>query len=104
MRISKKALTTVATWAEMHEKPVMLGDIPWGLKRFNIAQQYHLIELKQLYEEICFNAHKHDTSGYQAAIRNVCPELPLHSQDEYMSSLIKYIADNQDDLVRDVNV
>ena len=35
MRITKKALTTVATWAEMHNKQVLIGDIPWGLKRYN---------------------------------------------------------------------
>ena len=29
MRVTKKALTTVATWADMHIKPILLGDIPW---------------------------------------------------------------------------
>lgn len=35
-RVSKKALTTVATWADMHNKPIMLADIPRTLKRYNL--------------------------------------------------------------------
>ena len=38
MRISKKALTTVAAWADNHNKPVMLAEIPTALKRYNTLQ------------------------------------------------------------------
>ena len=31
MRITKKALTVAATWADKHSKPIVLGDIPWQL-------------------------------------------------------------------------
>lgn len=45
MRISKKALTVAATWADMHNKPVMLGDIPWQLKRHNLLQESHMMNM-----------------------------------------------------------
>ena len=46
MRITKKALTVAATWADMHQKPVLLGDIPWQLKRHNLLQTNHLTSLQ----------------------------------------------------------
>jgi hypothetical protein len=35
VRVSKQALTTVATWADMHKKQVVLADLPNNLKRVN---------------------------------------------------------------------
>ena len=36
VRVSKQALTTVATWADMHKKPILLGDLPDTLKRVSL--------------------------------------------------------------------
>lgn len=36
VRISKKALTTVATWAEMHDSNIMLADLPMSLAKYNL--------------------------------------------------------------------
>ena len=57
MRITKKALTTVATWADMHNKPVMLGDIPWGLKRHNLLQTNHMMNLTEMTEKAMYQSH-----------------------------------------------
>ena len=48
LRITKKALTTVATWADVHNKPIILGDMPWGLKRNNLMQTHHLTTLREI--------------------------------------------------------
>ena len=104
MRISKKALTTVATWAEMHEKPVLLGDIPWGLKKYNIAQSNHLTNLRTLYENTMNMSHTKDITAYDSALNYICPDLLLHHNDEYMASLIHYLANRQDELRSDISV
>lgn len=57
LRVTKKALTTVATWADTHNKPVMLGDIPWGLKRNNLMQTHHLTTLRDINEAAMYESH-----------------------------------------------
>jgi hypothetical protein len=47
-RVSKKALTVVATWAEHHKRPVMLGSIPRPLQLHNMLQSYHLLDLQEM--------------------------------------------------------
>ena len=87
MRVTKKALTTVATWAEMHNKQVMIGDIPWGLKRFNLMQETHILELREHLEKALFTAHKKEISTFEAALEHT-PDYLLHKSDEYMAALI----------------
>ena len=36
VRVSKKALTTVATWGEMHDSNILLADIPMELQKYNL--------------------------------------------------------------------
>lgn len=45
VRVSKKALTTVATWAEMHNSEVVLAEVPSTLHKYNVLQDYHLLDL-----------------------------------------------------------
>ena len=68
MRITKKALTTVATWADMHNKPIMLGDIPWGLKRYNLMQSNHMMNLNEMCDEAMFQSHKEDVSVHEGML------------------------------------
>lgn len=35
LRVSKKALTTIATWAENHNRPIVLGELPRSHMLFN---------------------------------------------------------------------
>ena len=44
-RLNQEALTTVATWAENHNKPVMLGDLPRQHFLYNALQDLHLLDL-----------------------------------------------------------
>ena len=92
MRITKKALTTVATWADMHKRQIILGDIPWGLKRYNLLQDHHLLDLQEINEKAMFTAHRYDISGYDATLRHY-PDVLLHYTDEYMATLIQEISD-----------
>ena len=97
MRITKKALTTVATWAEMHKRQIILGDIPWGLKRYNILQDNHLLDLKDMSKEAMFTAHRKDISNHEAMLEHH-PDFILHNTDEYMATLIQEIADQKPEM------
>ena len=68
LRITKKAITTVATWADVHNKPIILGDIPWGLKRNNLMQTHHLNTLRDINEKAMFISHDKNVSVYEAAL------------------------------------
>ena len=57
MRVTKKAITTVATWADMHNKPIMLSDIPWQLKRYNLMQSDHMSLMQEMLLESLFGSH-----------------------------------------------
>ena len=87
MRITKKALTTVSTWAEMHNRNVLIGDIPWGLKRYNLMQEHHILELREYLEKALFTAHRKEISTFEAALEHI-PDYLLHKSDEYMAALI----------------
>ena len=80
MRVSKKALTVAATWADMHQKPVMLGDIPWQLKRYNLLQENHLVSLQEMLTDSMYASHSEDQSLFWGSLRT-CPEFLLHSVD-----------------------
>ena len=87
MRISKKALTTVATWADMHNKPILLGDIPWELKRHNILQDNHMLNLQGMCDEAMYKSHEENVSLHEGTLRTN-PDLILHNTDEYMATLL----------------
>ena len=103
MRISKKALTTVAAWADNHHKPVMLAEIPTALKRYNTLQQNHLLEMQKLIESSFLWSHRKDLSCFEGALIH-CPEFLLHLSDEYMAVLIKTLANEFDQLERDIDL
>ena len=88
MRITKKALTTVATWADMHNKPIMLGDIPWGLKRYNLMQSNHMMNLNEMCDEAMFQSHKEDVSVHEGMLQTH-PDYLLHNTDEYMATILQ---------------
>lgn len=87
MRISKKALTTVAAWADNHSKPIMLAEIPTALKRYNTLQENHLLEMQKLIKRAFLESHRHNVSTFEGAL-DYCPEFLLHPSDEYMATLI----------------
>ena len=87
MRITKKALTTVATWADMHNKPIMLGDIPWQLKRYNLLQKNHLMNLTEMCHEAMLKSHVEDVTLHEATLRTY-PDFLLHNSDEYMATIL----------------
>ena len=100
MRITKKALTAVATWADNHNKPVLLGDIPWQLKRYNLLQTHHLMDLGELIGSAFYEAHDSNVTVHEGALRSQ-PEFLLHSVDEYMATLIQQISDEPTVFERD---
>ena len=71
----------------------MIGDIPWGLKRFNQMQEHHMLELQEYLEKALFTAHRKEISTYDAAIEHI-PDYLLYKSDEYMASLINKVTDN----------
>lgn len=87
MRITKKALTTVATWADMHNKPIMLGDIPWQLKRYNLLQTHHMMNIGTVCSKAMYQAHNDNVTMHEGALRTH-PEFLLHNTDEYMATLL----------------
>lgn len=46
-----------------------------------------------------YESHAEDDSVYAGMLRS-CPELALHSGDEYMATLLQYISDEPDSLAR----
>jgi len=88
MRVSKLALTTVAMWSEMHQARIALADIPLSLKKHNIMQSTHLVELREMLSETIQQAHLDGSSCFDAALK-LFPDLVLHHTDEYMATLIQ---------------
>ena len=88
MRLTKKALTTVATWADMHNKPVLLGDIPWKLKRHNLLQEHHMTTMQDYAQAAMLHSHTENSSLYEGTLWTN-PDTLLHSTDEYMATLLQ---------------
>ena len=95
MRVTKKALTAVATWADMHNKPILLGEIPWRLKRYNLLQMYHMMNLTKYCDEAMFVSHENNVSVHEGTLKTN-PDFVLHNTDEYMATLLQHLSDEPD--------
>ena len=95
MRVTKKALTTVATWADMHNKPIMLSDIPWRLKRHNLLQNYHMLNLQEYLDQAMYVSHANNVSIHEGTLKTN-PDFVLHNIDEYMATLLQHVCDEPD--------
>ena len=95
MRVSKKALTVAATWADMHNKPVMLGDIPWQLLRYNLVQENHMVNLQEMLGQSLSYAHAENESVHEGTLRTN-PHFLLHSHDQYMAAILQSLSDEPD--------
>ena len=44
MRLDKQAITAAATWADNHQKSIIVSDIPRDLFIYNTLQSHHLLD------------------------------------------------------------
>jgi hypothetical protein len=92
LRIDKKAMATVALWAENHNKPVLLGELPRSHFMFNTVQDNHLLDLYDALNRTFYMAFKEEVSHYAACLFEF-PDIALHLHDQYMASLINEVCE-----------
>lgn len=86
-RITSDAITTVALWGEHHNTKIALADIPTNLKKYNIINSNHLLEMEEILKQVTLKAYEEDINMFDACLSEA-PELILHHTDEYMASLV----------------
>lgn len=95
LRVSKKALTTVATWSENHNKKILLGDIPRAHLLYNTLQDHHLLDLQEIVRKVFYTSFQDESTAFEACLKQF-PDVALHFNDEYMAALINSVLDNSD--------
>lgn len=93
LRVTKKALTTVATWCENHQRSVVLGDIPRTQMLYNTMQEFHLLDMQKMLREVLYHSYHNEESAYQSCLKEF-PDFALHHSDEYMSSLVQNLCEH----------
>lgn len=100
-RISADAMTTVGLWAQSHNKPIFLSDIPDYLYRKNIARNEGLLEMRELLTESCMDVIMdpkiEPQIPYFGAVHR-CPDILFHYSDRYTAALLKSVINRNPNL------
>jgi hypothetical protein len=97
IRLSKDALAVAGLWHEnnYNRSSLYLADMPLSLHKNNIVNSTHLVELEELFEQICYKAYEPEYGTMFNAALDVCPDVVLHHSDEYMAGLITKLSNER---------
>ena len=64
MRLTKKTITATATWADNHQRSVLLSEIPRDLFVLNTLQSHHLVDLQDMVRQVLYTSFTEEISAY----------------------------------------
>ena len=98
-RLTPEIIATAALWSEQHgQVPIVMGDIPLDLFKYNLINTVPLGELEAVFEKVAFRSFMDDVSMMEAALIE-CPDIMLGLSDEYMASLLNRLSENHSNIV-----
>ena len=78
--------------------PIVLGDIPLNLYKYNLMNTLPLGELETAFEKLAYRSFMDDLSMMDAAMIE-CPDLILGLSDEYMAGLLNRLGETHSNIV-----
>lgn len=78
--------------------PIVLGDIPLHLFKYNLINTVPLGELEAVFEKVAYRSFLDDIGMMEAALIE-CPDIMLGLSDEYMAALLNRLGETHSNIV-----
>jgi hypothetical protein len=93
-RINEDSMTSIGLWAQSHNKPIIMSDIPDYVQRRNISKHESLLEMREMLKQGCMDVildpNINPQKPYFGAIHRF-PDIMFHHSDRYTASLINSV-------------